>query len=191
MALCNIHILPSFLLDLRASHNLLEKLHSHVAAKGGILIGGLEKIEDQSKIMSYFGTEKKQELDLVANTYFTDTVKTTTQNINTGEAINNTLAQYVKSVPSFAWPSWIFGGPGYPRLAGRYTKAELFWLYIVLQMSLPGCPMFYYGDELGLDSLSLEAMAWENKKNGGRSVAYMLCITKHFWPRTGNFIVLA
>jgi len=86
--------------DLRATHQLLEKLHSHVAAKGGILFGGLEKTTDQSRIMSYFGTEKKQELDLVANTYFTEPLKTTAQNIQAGEAINNTLVQYEKSIPS-------------------------------------------------------------------------------------------
>ena len=164
-----------FLLDLAASHQLLENLHFHVAARGGFLIGALEKTTDQPKAMSYFGTVKRQQLDMVANSYFTETLKTTVQKLHTGEAINTTIIEYQNSVPNFAWPSWLFGGPENQRLAARYSKAQYFWLYIVLQLSLPGCPLFYYGDELGLKDFTLQAMAWNSKANGGKNLLSCLC----------------
>lgn len=141
-------------------------MHAHVTKKGGFLIGTPEKIEDRVNVMSYFGKEEKRELDLVMDNYFTDVPK----GGFVGEAINKTLVEYGNSVPNFAWPSWIFGGPEYTRLAFRYKKDELFWLYLVLQLTLPGCPIVYYGDELGLENRALEAMAWDSKSNGGREI---------------------
>ena len=132
------------------------------------MIGALEKLGDQSKTMSYFGTEKRQQLDMVANSYFTETLKTTVQRLHSAEVMNDTIVQYQASVPKFAWPGWLFGGPEYQRLAARYSLPQYFWLYIVLQLSLPGCPVFYYGDELGLKNFQVEAMAWDNKANGGK-----------------------
>ena len=155
-------------LDLGATHHLLERLHAHVAAKGGILIGGLEKIEDKGQTTSYFGLEKKRQLDMVMNSDFTETFKTTLAKLQIGGAINNTVVEYQNAVPNFAWPSWLFGGPQYQRLAGRYTKVQYFLLHVVLQLTLSGCPVFYYGDELGLKQEAVQAMAWDNKPNGGK-----------------------
>ena len=151
------------LLDHAASHILLQELHSVVAAKGGFLMGALE-IDDASKTRSYFGTKDKRELDLVLNTVFTETPRG-----NDGEFVNQTIFDYQKAVPEFAWPSWIFDGPEYlNRLGKRYTLERLFYLHIVLQLALPGSTVFYYGDEIRLKINATEAMLWKKSaKNGG------------------------
>lgn len=157
--------------DLYASHQLLRKLNAHVASKNGFLMGALEKVEDGPHIKSYFGmNEKERQLNLVMNNYFTEVPK----GGQLGENTNKTVVEYQRSVPHFAWPSWIFGTTESSRLASRYGLPELSSLFIVLQLSLPGCPIFYYGDEIGLKDRSLEVMAWNGKSNGGREA---LCVT--------------
>ena len=126
-------------------------------------MGALE-IDDAAKTKSYFGTKDKRELDLVLNDVFTGTPRG-----NDGEFVNQTILDYQKAVPKFAWPSWVFDGPEYlSRLGKRYIVPRLFYLHIVLQLALPGSTVFYYGDEIRLKRSSTEAMAWDSTKiNGG------------------------
>ena len=126
-------------------------------------MGALEEIADSKNTQVYYGNEKEKELDLVLNSHFTGTFSG-----NPGVFVNKTLSDYLQAVPSFSWPGWIFDGPEFKqRLGQRFTQKELVWLNNVLQLTLPGTPVFYYGDELGLKDVITEAMAWDNTDNGG------------------------
>eukprot|EP00795_Rhopilema_esculentum_P003241 gene3241-1564_t len=149
--------------DLKATHNVLKEFHKVVATRGGFLMGALEEIADSKNTRVYYGNEKEKELDLVLNSHFTGTFSG-----NPGVFVNKTLSDYLQAVPSFSWPGWIFDGPEFKqRLGQRFSQKELVWLNNVLQLTLPGTPVFYYGDELGLKDVITEAMAWDNTDNGG------------------------
>ncbi len=158
------YVIDIFLLiDQPEVHNLLREWNSVVKKSGGFLIG---TGDDDAKTATYYGTKEKPELDIVLSKKLTGTPSG-----SVGPFLNTTISNYIQTKPNFAWPGWITDGPEYMRLASRYTSDPLpRRLLNLLQLTLPGTAVFYYGDELALkdfQSKSTVAMAWDNNANGG------------------------
>lgn len=67
-----------------------------------------------------------------------------------GEVVNN----YLSIIPEKARPSFCFSNHDQPRLVTRFGDDQA-RLIALLEMTLPGMPVMYYGDELGMESGSI------------------------------------
>jgi alpha-glucosidase len=85
-----------------------------------------------------------------------------------GEAMKD----YLDVVPEEARPSICFSNHDQPRLVSRYG-AEQARLIAMLQMTLPGLPVMYYGDEIGMENVPIPPELTKDKfektgDSGGR-----------------------
>lgn len=150
--------------DQPAVHSILKEWNTIVKSHGGFLIG---TGDDTALSAAYYGSNAKREMDLVLSNKFTGTPSG-----KIGPFLNQTISNYLKRTPEFAWPGWIFDGPQYSRLRDRYADALQCRLWNLLQLTLPGSSIFYYGDEILLKKAvgkSTSAMMWDKTKNGGFS----------------------
>ena len=65
--------------------------------------------------------------------------------------IRSAVMELEKMLPEYAWPSWVLGNHDEVRLASRYGRAHT-RLAAMLQLTLRGTPILYYGDEIGLEN---------------------------------------
>ncbi|KAL3103750.1 hypothetical protein niasHS_001352 [Heterodera schachtii] len=72
--------------------------------------------------------------------------------MSVAECANEILADLLLFHQLFTnvWPLWSVGGPFARRLASRVDGKVYVELIMLLQFALPGTPIIYYGDELGL-----------------------------------------
>jgi alpha-glucosidase len=69
-------------------------------------------------------------------------------------AVLQLIQQYEASLPPGGWPNWVLGNHDQPRIASRLGPAQA-RVAMVLLMTLRGTPTLYYGDELGLENVSI------------------------------------
>lgn len=72
------------------------------------------------------------------------------------EHVGRTLTDYLRTLPDGVRPSFCFSNHDQPRLVGRYSEAQA-RLVAFMQMTLPGLPVMYYGDELGMEQVDIAA----------------------------------
>jgi alpha-glucosidase len=74
-------------------------------------------------------------------------------------AYQSFIDEYEAAVGAEEWPNYVLGDPDQPRLAARlgHERARLLAL---MQLTLRGLPVVYYGDELGLEADARAAMPW-------------------------------
>lgn len=82
------------------------------------------------------------------------------------------LTRYLAVVPQEARPSICFSNHDQQRLVSRYGEEQA-RLIAVLQMSLPGLPVMYYGDEIGMEDVEIPQELTKDKfektgDSGGR-----------------------
>lgn len=120
------------------------------------------------------------------------------------EAYGRFIAEFQSEIPTSAVPVYAFGNHDHGRIASR-LGAPVARAVAVLQMTLPGMPVIYYGDELGMvdgdveqisalghkpkDAVRFPArtpMLWDDSKNAGftNSDNPWLPINSNF--KTGN-----
>lgn len=77
------------------------------------------------------------------------------------------LGAYLEIVPEGARPLFCFSNHDQPRLVSRYGEEQA-RLIAVMQMTLPGLPVMYYGDEIGMENgvISPELMNDKFEKTG-------------------------
>lgn len=88
------------------------------------------------------------------------------------EQFGVSLQSYLAIVPEGTRPTFCFSNHDQPRLVSRYGE-ERARLIAFLQMTLPGLPVFYYGDEIGMKNGSIPTELTEDKfektgDSGGR-----------------------
>jgi alpha-glucosidase len=105
-----------------------------------VLLGEFYQPPDQ--IATYFGSPERPELQLPLNMPLAWTTWT-------AEAIGSAVAGYWEHVPDHGWPAWMLSGHDCPRLAER-TDGEQTRIAAMLLATLPGTPIFYYGEEIGM-----------------------------------------
>jgi alpha-glucosidase len=69
--------------------------------------------------------------------------------------IANLIMRYESLLPDGAWPNWVLGNHDRPRIAGRIGQAQA-RVAAMLLLTLRGTPTLYYGDELGMDQVTIE-----------------------------------
>jgi alpha-glucosidase len=64
--------------------------------------------------------------------------------------------RYLAALPAGGWPNWVLGNHDSPRVASRVGPAQA-RVAAMLLLTLPGTPILYYGDELGLTDVPIPA----------------------------------
>jgi alpha-glucosidase len=64
------------------------------------------------------------------------------------------IDRYLAALPAGAWPNWVLGNHDSPRVASRLGPAQA-RVAAMLLLTLPGTPILYQGDELGLEDVPI------------------------------------
>jgi alpha-glucosidase len=66
------------------------------------------------------------------------------------------IDEYEAALPAGGWPNWVFGNHDRPRIASRVGTAQA-RIAAMLLLTLRGTPTIYYGDEIGMEQVSVPA----------------------------------
>ncbi|XP_011791415.1 PREDICTED: neutral and basic amino acid transport protein rBAT [Colobus angolensis palliatus] len=144
--------------------------------------------ETIDRTVMYYGLPFIQEADFPFNNYLTmlDTVS--------GNSVYEVITSWMENMPEGKWPNWMIGGPDSSRLTSRLGN-EYVNVMNMLLFTLPGTPITYYGEEIGMGNivainlnesydtntlLSKSPMQWDNSSNAGFSEA------SHTWLPTNS-----
>lgn len=89
---------------------------------------------------------------------------------NIAKAINKTVSNYLASVPKDGTPSFAIGNPSTSRVGDRLGE-DMVDAMNVLLLTLPGTPMTYYGEELGMVNVlgnQQSPMQWTDGTQAGK-----------------------
>lgn len=149
-----------------------------------LLIG--EVMSDADICMKYYG-EGKSEFDFP----FNFTLLGLEQDF-TAEDVHKQVTDYLCQVPRGEWPNWLLGNHDVPRIGSKVGEEFLAALNVLI-LSLPGTPVMYYGDELGMVDVDIDKariqdfrdpsrtpMRWTASKNAGFTPG------KHPWLPIGQ-----
>ncbi|XP_029449198.1 neutral and basic amino acid transport protein rBAT [Rhinatrema bivittatum] len=108
---------------------------------------GTESSDDKAveKTMMYYGTSFIQEADFPFNFYLFQL----NEGIS-GDSVSSLVELWMKNMPKGKWPSWVVGSPSNQRIASRVGK-EYINVINMLLLTLPGTPITYYGEEIGME----------------------------------------
>ncbi|XP_065383189.1 amino acid transporter heavy chain SLC3A1 isoform X2 [Macaca fascicularis] len=135
--------------------------------------------ETIDRTVMYYGLPFIQEADFPFNNYLTmlDTVS--------GNSVYEVITSWMENMPEGKWPNWMIGGPDSSRLTSRLGN-EYVNVMNMLLFTLPGTPITYYGEEIGMGNIvainlnesydtntlhSKSPMQWDNSSNAGFSEA--------------------
>ncbi|XP_025902060.1 neutral and basic amino acid transport protein rBAT [Nothoprocta perdicaria] len=131
--------------------------------------------EDTEATMMYYGTSFIQETDFPFNFYLINL-----KNLS-GNSIFEAVNLWMKNMPAGKWPNWAVGNPGSARISSRIGK-EYVNVFNMLLLTLPGTPITYYGEEIGMENIASgevgeepmnstfpekSPMQWDSKLNAG------------------------
>ncbi|XP_025928043.1 protein phosphatase 1B isoform X2 [Apteryx rowi] len=124
--------------------------------------------EDTEATMMYYGTSFVQEMDFPFNFYLINL-----KNLS-GNSIFEAVNLWMKNMPEGKWPNWAVGNPNSARISSRIGK-EYVNVINMLLLTLPGTPITYYGEEIGMENIASEdvtfpeksPMQWDGKFNAG------------------------
>jgi alpha-glucosidase len=74
----------------------------------------------------------------------------------TADDLARTIGDYMSALPSGAWPNWVLGNHDRPRIATRIGVGKARAAALLL-LSLPGTLTIYYGEELGMEDVTVPA----------------------------------
>ena len=111
-----------------------------------VLIGEIYLPVD--RLMHYYGGERRG-VHLPFNFQLIDTPWQ-------ARALADVITKYEAALPPAGWPNWVLGNHDRPRVAARRGEAQA-RVAAVLLLTLRGTPTLYYGDELGLSDVAIEA----------------------------------
>ncbi|XP_054676730.1 neutral and basic amino acid transport protein rBAT isoform X1 [Grus americana] len=118
--------------------------------------------------MMYYGTTFIQEADFPFNFNLINM-----KNLS-GNSIFEAVNLWMKNMPAGKWPNWVVGSPNAARISSRIGK-EYVNVINMLLLTLPGTPVTYYGEEIGMENIASEnvtfpeksPMQWDGKANAG------------------------
>ncbi|NXP56564.1 SLC31 protein, partial [Heliornis fulica] len=108
-----------------------------------------EEEEDIEATMMYYGTTFVQEADFPFNFNLIN-VKSLS-----GDSIFEAVNLWMKNMPAGRWPNWAVGSPNAARISSRIGK-EYINVMNMLLLTLPGTPVTYYGEEIGMENIASE-----------------------------------
>ena len=160
-----------------------------------VLIGEIYLPVD--RLMHYYGGERPQ-VHLPFNFQLIDTPWQ-------ARSLAAVITSYEAALPPGGWPNWVLGNHDRPRVAAKRGQAQA-RVAAVLLLTLRGTPTLYYGDELGLSDVMVEAsqvrdprelrepglalgrdpvrtpMPWDDNENAGFSTAEPWLPLHADWP---------
>jgi alpha-glucosidase len=71
-------------------------------------------------------------------------------------SIATLIDEYEGALPKDGWPNWVLGNHDNPRVASRVGHAQL-PVAALLLLTLRGTPTIYYGEEIGMDQVTIPA----------------------------------
>ncbi|NXN92568.1 SLC31 protein, partial [Rhinopomastus cyanomelas] len=128
--------------------------------------------EDVEAVMMYYGTAFVQEADFPFNFNLINM-----KNLS-GNSVFEAVDLWMKNMPLRKWPNWVVGSPNVARISSRIGK-EYVNVMNMLLLTLPGTPVTYYGEEIGMGNIVSEnvsdpvtspeksPMQWDGQVNGG------------------------
>ncbi|XP_009693027.1 PREDICTED: neutral and basic amino acid transport protein rBAT-like, partial [Cariama cristata] len=124
--------------------------------------------EDTEATMMYYGTTFIQEADFPFNFNLINMKSLS------GNSIFEAVNLWMKNMPAGKWPNWAVGSPNAARISSRIGK-EYVSVMNMLLLTLPGTPVTYYGEEIGMENIASEnvtfpeksPMQWDSKVNAG------------------------
>ncbi|NXB81949.1 SLC31 protein, partial [Donacobius atricapilla] len=103
--------------------------------------------EDIEATMMYYGTTFIQEADFPFNFNLIN-MKTLS-----GNSVFEAVDSWMKNMPAGKWPNWAVGSPNAARISTRIGK-EYINVMNMLLLTLPGTPVTYYGEEIGMENIA-------------------------------------
>ncbi|XP_005043229.1 PREDICTED: neutral and basic amino acid transport protein rBAT [Ficedula albicollis] len=124
--------------------------------------------DDIEATMMYYGTTFIQEADFPFNFNLINM-----KNLS-GNSISEAVDSWMKNMPAGKWPNWAVGSPNAARVSTRIGK-EYINVMNMLLLTLPGTPVTYYGEEIGMENIASEnatlpeksPMQWDGEVNAG------------------------
>ncbi|NXN87517.1 SLC31 protein, partial [Bombycilla garrulus] len=110
--------------------------------------------EDIEATMMYYGTTFIEEADFPFNFNLINM-----KNLS-GNSIFEAVDSWMQNMPSGKWPNWAVGSPNAARLSTRVGK-EYINVMNMLLLTLPGTPVTYYGEEIGMEDIASENVSEE------------------------------
>uniref|UniRef100_V9KE73 Amino acid transporter heavy chain SLC3A1 n=1 Tax=Callorhinchus milii TaxID=7868 RepID=V9KE73_CALMI len=151
--------------------------------------------EEILKTMMYYGTEIEEETDFPFNFYLIDLYKEIS-----GNGVFKIVDSWMSKMPTGKWPNWMVGNHDNLRISSRLGTAYTQVIHMLL-LTLPGTPIIYYGEEIGMENiavsndkiedplgkvdptknrdLSRSPMQWDNSTNAGFSTANTTWLPVH------------
>ncbi|NXW58829.1 SLC31 protein, partial [Eurystomus gularis] len=111
--------------------------------------------EDIEGTMMYYGTTFIQEADFPFNFNLINM-----KNLS-GNSIFEAVNLWMKNMPAGKWPNWAVGSPNAARISSRIGK-EYVNVMNMLLLTLPGTPVTYYGEEIGMENIASESVSEEH-----------------------------
>ena len=119
--------------------------------------------------MKYYGDEEKPLADISVNSNFVR------QNVFTGTNLKDQIVDYLSQVDKVkGWPNWLLGNADTERLASRLDD-KLIEAISMVQLLLPGTPVTYYGDEIGMKDVLLPGQSGSPCPTGNQLTAQSHC----------------
>ncbi|XP_019715696.1 neutral and basic amino acid transport protein rBAT [Hippocampus comes] len=101
------------------------------------------------KTMMYYGTPLAKESDFPLNLYLLDLPHNTSSSW-----VKHLVHLWMANMPAGRWPNWLVGSRNAPRVASavgrRYAR-----VINMLLLTLPGTPITYYGEEIGMENINV------------------------------------
>ncbi|KAF1441543.1 Neutral and basic amino acid transport protein rBAT, partial [Pygoscelis antarcticus] len=116
---------------------------------------GSDGDEDIEATMMYYGTTFIQEADFPFNFNLINM-----KNLS-GNSIFEAVNLWMKNMPAGKWPNWAVGSPNAARISSR-TGKEYVNVMNMLILTLPGTPVTYYGEEIGMENIVSENVSEEH-----------------------------
>ncbi|NWS65391.1 SLC31 protein, partial [Crotophaga sulcirostris] len=111
--------------------------------------------EDIEATMMYYGTSFIKEADFPFNFNLINM-----KNLS-GNSIFEAVNLWMKNMPAGKWPNWVVGSPNAARISSRIGK-EYVNVINMLLLTLPGTPVTYYGEEIGMENIVSENVSEEH-----------------------------
>ncbi|KFP39840.1 Neutral and basic amino acid transport protein rBAT [Chlamydotis macqueenii] len=111
--------------------------------------------EDIEATMMYYGTTFIKEADFPFNFNLINM-----KNLS-GNSVFEAVNLWMKNMPAGKWPNWAVGSPSAARISSRVGK-EYVNVINMLLLTLPGTPVTYYGEEIGMENIASENVSEEH-----------------------------
>ncbi|KFP33245.1 Neutral and basic amino acid transport protein rBAT [Colius striatus] len=116
---------------------------------------GSDGDENIEATMMYYGTSFVQEADFPFNLNLIDITSLS------GNSVFEAVNLWMKNMPEGKWPNWAVGSPNAARISSRVGKDYVSVMNMLL-LTLPGTPVTYYGEEIGMKDIASENVSEES-----------------------------